>query len=125
MSADNLRYRDLTSINMSRAHKWHPDFFNPSSPNHWNGADWSNAMCGEAGEAANVVKKIRRIETGVRGRADDKLPKLIDKLGGELADTMIYIDLLASYYRLDLPACIIVKFNEVSVREGWPERLAL
>jgi hypothetical protein len=28
-------------------------------------ADWSNAMCGEAGEAANVVKKIRWIETGL------------------------------------------------------------
>jgi hypothetical protein len=30
------------------------------------GDDWSNAICGEAGEVANVVKRMRRIETGTR-----------------------------------------------------------
>jgi hypothetical protein len=46
-------FEALRTRNVSRLARWHdPD----SEP--WTGADWSNAMCGEAGEAANVVKKL-------------------------------------------------------------------
>ena len=36
----------------------------------------AGAMCGEAGEAANKAKKIRRIELGMRGQDPEDLPKL-------------------------------------------------
>lgn len=93
---------------------------------HWTAADWSNAMNGEAGEAANVVKKLRRIEGGLPGNrkpGDDDRDLLLEKLGAELADTLIYADLLASYYGIDLGAAIVSKFNRVSEELGLPDRL--
>lgn len=104
----------------SRRDRWHTPDTEP-----WTGADWSNAMCGEAGEAANVVKKIRRIETGTGSQSDPPLEELLMMLGKELADTIAYADLLAQHYDIDLRAMIAVKFNEVSEREGFPERINL
>lgn len=44
-------------------------------------------------------------------------------LGEELADVFLYLDLLAGYYGVDLPAAIVKKFNKVSEKQGFPERL--
>jgi NTP pyrophosphatase (non-canonical NTP hydrolase) len=71
----------------------------------WNLADWSNALAGETGELCNIVKKIRR--------GDDIDVK---DAGKELADIVIYADLLATQLGLDLSECIVQKFNEVSDR---------
>lgn len=110
----------LRKANRSRVVRWHgPD----STP--WTGADWSNAMCGEAGEAANVVKKLRRFETGTRSKRDDATyDELRGDLREELADMIVYADLLAIHYGLDLREGIIAKFDKVSEREGFPERLS-
>lgn len=80
-------------------------------------------MCGEAGETANVVKKLRRAETNVKGALDPEHPVLINHLAEEIADTLIYLDLLAAFYGIDLGAAVAAKFNKVSKREGLPERL--
>lgn len=80
----------------------------------WTLADWSNAMCGEAGEAANIVKKIRR------GDIDSEL---IRKLGDELADLSAYIDLLAFHAGIDLDAAIERKYNQLSERLGSETRI--
>lgn len=111
----------LRTTNTLRCTRWHGPTTEP-----WSLADWSNAMCGEAGEAANVVKKIRRLETGTdrHGYADDeKVAALREALGDELADTVIYADLVAANAGIDLAAAIVRKFNAVSEREGFPERL--
>lgn len=117
----------LREVNARRCARWHGPDTEP-----WTGADWSNAMCGEAGEAANVVKKLRRIETGTAhaGRAAGDAPgtgpdyeELVAALAHELADTVIYADLLAEHYGIHLPGSIVAKFNLVSIREGFPERL--
>lgn len=55
-----MTFEKFSQVNLERCKAWHPGFPNDA----WTGADWSNAMCGEAGEAANVVKKLRRQETG-------------------------------------------------------------
>ena len=115
-----LSFNELARTNAARAARWHPDF--PYTPG-WSGADWSNAMCGEAGEAANVVKKLRRAECGLQGMADAAVPALREALGDELADTCIYLDLLAQFYGIDLGEAVARKFNRVSEREGFPERL--
>jgi NTP pyrophosphatase (non-canonical NTP hydrolase) len=73
----------------------------------WTLADWSNAIAGETGEMCNLIKKIRR--------GDDIDPK---EVGKELADIVIYADILASLLNLDLSNCIVEKFNEVSDRVG-------
>jgi NTP pyrophosphatase (non-canonical NTP hydrolase) len=82
-------------------------------------------MCGEAGEAANVVKKLRRHECALAGSGLPLQPpeRLLEALGEELADVVIYLDLLAQFYDIDLPAAIVRKFNIVSERQAFPERL--
>lgn len=108
----------ITAVNCSRKARWH------GVPDPWSLADWSNAMCGEAGEAANVVKKIRRLDLGMRQwRTPDNREELLNKLGKEIADTFLYLNLLADAAGIDMEAAIVQKFNEVSEAEGFPERL--
>lgn len=115
-----MELSEIQRVNVSRAEKWHPGF--PKDSN-WNGADWSNAMCGEAGEAANIVKKLRRRETGVVGRKDKDEIKLLMALAEELADVLCYLVLVAAYYEIDLETAVQYKFNKVSKLQGFPERL--
>ena len=120
----DLTFREVSTVNRARAKRWHGSFPDPADP--WTGADWSNAMQGEAGEAGNVVKKLRRLELGFWGNRkieDGREDALLAKLAGELADTFIYLDLLSSYYGIDLAAAIARKFNEISDEAGFPERL--
>lgn len=122
-----LTFDELSVINAERCNRWHDGF--PLNEDGWTGADWSNAMQGEAGEAGNVVKKLRRLDTGLRQAeqgtlADDQMrAALLEKLSKEIGDTAIYLDLLATYYGLELGACVRHAFNQVSEREGFPERL--
>lgn len=76
----------------------------------WAVDSWTNALCGEAGEAANFAKKL------LRGDLD--LDEAREKIGKELADVVIYADLTAKRLGLDLGQCVVSKFNEVSERIG-------
>ncbi len=118
-----LTFAHVSAVNRSRCEHWHPGFPEPDASG-WSGADWSNAMCGEAGEAANVVKKLRRAEAGMRGVLDGDEAELRSKLADEVADVYLYLDLLATYYGIDVPAAIVSKFNRVSELQGFPERLS-
>jgi len=122
-----LTFGRLAEVNRQRAARWHPGYphadANVLGGASWTGADWSNAMCGEAGEAANVVKKLRRVECGLVGKLDAPETTLRAMLAEELADVITYADLLATYYGIDLAAAVATKFNAVSVRQGFPERL--
>lgn len=115
-----LTFASLRTINATRCKRWHEN-----TPD-WTGADWSNAMNGEAGEAANIVKKLRRLELGLYNahpQLGENIEELIVRLGYEIADTVIYADLLANYYNIPLDLAIVEKFNIVSRRYGFPERL--
>jgi NTP pyrophosphatase (non-canonical NTP hydrolase) len=115
---ERLTFAELQAISVIRCLRWHgPD------TEQWSGADWSNAMCGEAGEAANVVKKLRRLETGTGAQDQPTAERLHAMLGEELADVACYLVLVAAYYGIDLGAAVIDKFNAVSEREGFPERI--
>lgn len=119
-----LTFDEVSSTNRRRANRWHPGF---PVDDTWTGADWSNAMCGEAGELANVVKKLRRIETGHDTnplKPEQTQGYLLKALADEVADVFLYLDLLAAKYGVDLPGAIVRKFNEVSERQGFPDRLA-
>lgn len=50
----------------------------------------ANELFGEAGEAANVIKKLERERLGIRGSRDT-----VEHLAEELADVVICVDLLA------------------------------
>lgn len=78
----------------------------------------SNEMVGEAGEAANEVKKLVREELGIRGSRTTK-----EKLATELADVIICCDLIAEQYDINLIDAVRSKFNETSDKVGLPTKL--
>lgn len=88
----------------------------------WTGADWSNEMGGECGEAQNFVKKLRRLETGYKGPSLTQ-EELLYRLGLEIADVFITADNLASYYGIIIPVAVRDKFNQTSIKQGLETRL--
>lgn len=82
----------------------------------WTPAEWAVALAGEVGEACNAVKKLRRLEDGTNTPKDPQTEEeAIRAIGEELADIIIYADLLAARLGLDLAREVIAKFNHVSV----------
>ena len=75
----------------------------------WSLGEWMTAMTGEVGEAANLIKKIRR--------GDFSLEYARPELAKELADVLIYLDLLAHRAGIDLADAVRQKFNEVSRKQ--------
>ncbi len=114
----DVTFAALRAVNVTRCARWHGPESTP-----WTAADWSNATCGEAGEMANVIKKIRRHETGAVNEGDPPLAKLKEMAAEEIADVVIYADLMANYLGVDLAAAIRAKFNKTSERYKFPERL--
>lgn len=78
----------------------------------WSLAEWSNAMAGEAGETCNVTKKIKLGDKSIENK-EDKL-----ELAKEIADVVVYCDLLAAAAGINLEKAVIDKFNEVSDRRN-------
>lgn len=116
---DPLTFAAFATANRTRCRRWH----GPDSE-AWTGADWSNAMCGEAGEAANVVKKLRRLETHANPGPDDPPEfELRNMLADEIGDVIAYVFLLADHYSIDVATAVAQKFNRVSARQGFPERV--
>jgi NTP pyrophosphatase (non-canonical NTP hydrolase) len=74
----------------------------------WTPADWMTATMGELGELANFMKKVRR--------GDSTLEEMRENIEKEFADVVIYLDILASQYGIDLGEATRKKFNEVSER---------
>jgi NTP pyrophosphatase (non-canonical NTP hydrolase) len=79
-------------------------------------------MAGEAGEACNIVKKIRRLEDELY-RKNNKVAQPISEeykemLKKELGDVVCYVDLLAARAGINLEEAVVHKFNEVSDRMG-------
>ena len=82
----------IQAINVERCVAPSPQGFGHTLDS-WSHLEWAGAMCGEAGEASNVAKKLKRIDTGMSyaNRDNDRdRPILIDKLGREYADTILY-----------------------------------
>lgn len=120
-----MDFKTFAETNGKRAVRWHQ----PDGLVMWSVSDWLMAMVGEAGEACNAGKKLRRIEEQIANLNDDPARQLsdqekaLDKIAEELADTVTYCDLVAQRIGRNLEAEIIKKFNQVSERYGFPERL--
>jgi NTP pyrophosphatase (non-canonical NTP hydrolase) len=89
----------------------------------WSTSDWFTATMGELGEAANVAKKLNRVRDGITGN-DETPEELRVKLGRELADTFIYLDLLAQSVGIDLSEAVAETFDAKSEKLGYAPRLA-
>lgn len=86
--------------------------------NDWSLSDWMTATLGEMGEAANVLKKMNRVRDGIPGNKET-LPELQGAFADELADTFIYLDLLAQAAGIDLPIAVRDKFDRTSAKIGY------
>ena len=118
-----LSLAELSTTNLARCARWHKGGITDWSPERW-----LTATTGELGEAANALKKLFRVEDGIAninepGRHLDDRTKAIAAIGEELADTLIYLELLAQSLGIDLAAEVIEKFNKTSGKYGFPERL--
>lgn len=85
----------------------------------WSPSDWATALAGEVGECCNFIKKLRRLD-GADAHHDTPKERdfLKQEIGKELADILIYLDLLAARFDIDLSEVTIKKFNEVSDKRG-------
>ena len=118
-----MEFKEFSKKNLKRCQ--HPDGFN--HPLHsWTRAEWFQAVLGELGEAANVAKKIKRIEQGIPGNDPDlTLDELNAQLAEEIADTFIYLDLLAQSQGIDLEEAVMSKFNQKSAEIGYTVSLCV
>lgn len=107
----------LRARNMSRCARWHK-----GGVDDWSLSDWGVAAAGEMGEALNVIKKLNRARDGMVGNSANEY-ELQQQLADEIADTIIYLDLLAARAGINLEEAIVRKFNRVSERNSFPERL--
>lgn len=89
-SLQTFNHKQFSAINAERAELWHGPGTKP-----WTLLEWASAMCGEAGEVANVAKKLHRVVTGT-ARQDVDVSALNDHFVEELADVATYLDLLCT-----------------------------
>lgn len=108
----------LREASVARAAEWHGE-------EKWTILEWAGAMTGKAGEAANAAKKIRRVQQKIARRREEITPFALDSLrvnlAEEIADTLIYLDLLAA--QMDIEQAVTAKFNLISEEFGFPQRL--
>lgn len=106
-----LDFKTLRIANVERCE----EVFHPVGD--WTPTDWACAMAGEAGEVCNAVKKLKRVADGTNTAKDPQTEsEAIRDIAAEIADTVIYLDLLASRLGIDMSEAVRYKFNVVSVR---------
>jgi NTP pyrophosphatase (non-canonical NTP hydrolase) len=115
-----LTFKKLHKINSRRSSQFH-------SGDEWTPMDWGCALAGEVGEACNFIKKLRRLgkvdNALLRDEPNKKQKDFIKEIGKELADVILYADLLADCLGIDLGKAVIEKFNEISDRRGCDIKL--
>jgi NTP pyrophosphatase (non-canonical NTP hydrolase) len=111
-------WRSFSVVNRQRCES--PVGFNHALKS-WTLSDWFTAVVGELGEAANIAKKLNRVRDGIPGNKETP-EALRQKLGRELADAVVYLDLLAQSAEIDLPAAVEEVFNAKSDELGCPIR---
>ena len=84
----------------------------------WSLSDWMTAVTGELGEAANIVKKLNRARDGIPGNAET-YDELRDMLADEIADTFIYLDLMAQATGINLADAVVRKWQRTSAKIGY------
>lgn len=123
-----LTLRRIVRESISRAKRWHG-----GDISQWSTLEWAGAMCGEAGEAANAAKKLRRLELEIPSinTRDRDLPTIRvakEAVVREVCDTILYAVLVAASAgcdpeRLEEELCSV--FNAKSEEYGFPERIGV
>jgi NTP pyrophosphatase (non-canonical NTP hydrolase) len=112
-----LTFDVFRQANVSRCLKWHP-----AGIESWSPSDWLTAVAGEFGELASLLKMRNRERDGLPG---NKFSPSNKQVADEIADVLTYLDLLAAALGVNLGNAVVEKFNEVSERVGFPDRLPI
>lgn len=123
-ASKNLSLEYLREVNSKRVELWNKD-----SP-AWTPADNLVELVGELGEAANVMKKLRRLKCRMvphKNQTPEELDKAekdyIAHLTDEMGDIVICVDLLAQNLGINLSQAVVNKFNKTSDKYGFPIKL--
>lgn len=114
LTFDALRGANLARLPEFKNGRGEPAHSQPDGSD-WCLAQWCNAVLGELGEAANIIKKVER--------GDMTLDEARPSLAREFADAQTYLDILAFRAGVDLGDATLQKWNEVSERVGSTVRL--
>lgn len=107
----SLTFDDLRKANTNRQKEW-------ETSSKLDLSYLGNAAAGEMGETCNVIKKLERERLGLTGSRATKR-----ELADELADTLIYLDLIANRAGINLGEAVRKKYNDTSAKYGFEERL--
>lgn len=110
-NARQLGFNHLRAANLERVEY----FGHGTLDDGWNVAEWGCALAGEAGELCNVLKKMNR-----QAPFDPDLLELKKEAEKEIADVLLYLDLLAAKLGILLDEAATVKFNETSKQYNFP-----
>lgn len=110
-----ITFEEFRCANVARCNKWHP-----AGIESWSASDWLTAVMGELGELASLVKMRNRERDGLAG---NKFSPSRKQIADEIADVFTYLDLLAASMDIDLDVAVIEKFDEISERLGFPDRI--
>lgn len=119
-----MTINDLQTINLERCSSWHP-----GGLVEWSALEWAGSMCGEAGEAANAAKKLKRVESFLQninapGRSLIDVPSAQKKVAEECVDTILYALLTMARVGVTDPEEEIRKvFNNKSIEYNFPHRI--
>lgn len=118
----SLKFSDLRNANIERLPLFKNGRGELAHPkpdgSDWSLGEWICGITGELGEAANLVKKLRRGDY-----TDEQFKAIRAELADEFADVACYLDIAAYQLRIDLGAAIASKFNRVSDRIGVDVKL--
>lgn len=79
-------------------------------------------MAGEAGELANKLKKLVRLQRGIQGTNEERAT-LMQEIADEMGDVMICVDLIGMEIGIDSAEAVRSKFNATSAKHGLKTRL--
>ena len=113
--SQSLTMAEFRRRNEARYLRWHPAGIEP-----WSASDWLTAIAGELGELASLIKMKNRERDGLVG---NKFSPTLEQIADDCADVFTYLDLFAASQGIDLETAVISKFNRISERNGFPERL--
>jgi len=114
-----MEFKDFSTFNRRRCEA--PHGFNHKLGD-WSLSDWMTAVTGELGEAANIAKKLNRVRDGIPGNSESP-EQLKAALADEIADTFIYLDLLAQSQGFSLEDAVLDKFQRTSNKIGYDDKL--
>ena len=111
---DGLTFNTLRRGNKRRVNEFkRPDgtkAHNGNGVSEWTLLEWGGAASGELGELNNILKKVRR--------GDFTIEEVREEVAREIADVVIYLDLLAEAAGVVLGRAVMDSFNNKSAKQN-------